>query len=176
MYMTTSNLILVGVIATSHGVRGQVKLRSFTAIPEDIEEYAPLTDKTGGRIFGITIVGHAKDTLIANIEGVSTREAADALRGTELYASTTALPALGKNEFYVRDLIGMAVKTEDGKAFGTVKHFHDFGGGQLLEIEIAGTTNTEMLHFNTTNFPVIDTKNRCITINPPEYITMDEQP
>lgn len=172
--MQPSNLVLVGVIATSHGVRGQLKIRSFTSIPEDIAAYSPLTDKTGTRIFGLRIIGHAKDTLIATLEGVTTKEQADALRGIELYASATALPALNENEFYVRDLVGMQVELENRKSFGTVKHVHDFGAGPLLEIALANGSGTEMLPFLTSIFPVIDMTKRVMTIDPPEYITVEE--
>ena len=165
---------MVGVIATTHGVRGQVKIRSFTADPEDIITYGTLWDKTGKRSFNITIASQTKDTLIASVEGVTSKEQAETLRGMELYIPSSALPAPAEGEFYQRDLIGMDVRQENDEAFGTVKAFHNFGAGELVEIALPDGEKTEMLHFTKAVFPKIDAKNKVIIIHPPEYIAADE--
>src|SRR5277367_5357467 len=101
-----SRLIPLGVITTTHGVRGQVKIRSFTADPGDITAYGPLKD-VSGRLFDITITGGTKDALIASIKGITTREEAESLRNTELLIARDALPETGKHEYYLEDLAGL---------------------------------------------------------------------
>ena len=171
-----SDLILIGAIAAAHGVRGQVKIRSFASDPENIFSFGPLFDKTGKRQFVLHPASQTKDAFIVSVEGITTREAAEALRGTELYIPRSALPSAEEGEFYQRDLIGMQVKTESGEVFGTVKAFHNFGAGELVEIALAGGDTTELLHFSKSTFPKIDVAAKTITIHPPEYITDEEPP
>ncbi len=126
--------ICVGAILGAHGVRGLVRLKSFTVRPEDIIAYGPLTDARGERCFEVSLTGRAQDVLLARIAGVTDRERAAALRGTRLYVARAALPAPEADEFYHADLIGLRAETSDGAVLGRVSAVHTFGGGDVLEI------------------------------------------
>ena len=166
--MADSRLIPLGVIATPHGIRGQVKIRSFTANPEDITAYGPLSGKTG-RVFHISIEGGAKDAFIASIEGVVTREEAEALRNTELYVPRSALPKPKKNEYYHEDLRGLKLITPGGEPYGTIAFVHNFGAGDLIAVTLP-SGEEELIAFNNTTFPEIDVEKGVATIVPPEVI------
>jgi 16S rRNA processing protein RimM len=127
--------ICVGVIMGAHGVRGEVRLRSFTDDPESIFAYKPVTDEEGKRAFTLKRKGMMKDHFIVSLKGVTDRNAAEALRGTELFVERAILPPAGKGEYYEADLVGLAAKTEDGKTLGKVLALHDYGAGTFLEIE-----------------------------------------
>lgn len=136
--------ILVGTITGAHGIKGEVKLRSFTDKPEDITAYGPLYDEAGKR-FELTVRARGKGTVIAAIKGVNDRNAAESLRGTKLYVPRTALPELGGDEFYYADLIGLRAELADGTRVGTVTGVANFGAGDV--IEIAGGKKTLDLPF-----------------------------
>lgn len=159
-------LFCVGAFAGAHGVRGQVKLKSFTAEPDAIVRYRPLTDEAGAREFQVTLVGTAKDTFVAKVEGVTTREAAEALAGTRLYAPRSALPAADEDEFYHADLIGLAAETIDGKALGKVAALHDFGAGEMLEIVGEGGKSM-LVPFTRAAVPQVDTVAGRVVVDPP---------
>lgn len=125
-----NNLICVGVITTVHGVRGNVKVKSFTRNAADFAGFGPLCDASGRRSFNVEIVGESKGVFLARIDGVTDRTAAEALRGTELYVSRDKLPETAENEFYYADLIGLTAKRR------TVK-FWD--GSKLFIISARGT-------------------------------------
>jgi 16S rRNA processing protein RimM len=161
-------LICLGIISSAHGVRGQVKIRSFTSSPQDITAYGALQDASG-RTYHLTITGSAKNALIASIKGIDSREAAGALRNVELFVERSALPAPQKNEYYQLDLIGLEVTTEDNTAFGHIIGVHNFGAGDLVEIKLP-TGKEEFLPLNKATFPVIDIKNKKVVIAPPEFI------
>ncbi len=127
--------ICLGVIAGAHGVRGLVRVKSFTEAPEDLTAYGPLTDEAGARSFDLTVTGRAKDALLASLEGVTDRDQAQALKGTRLYVLRAALPALDEEEtFYHADLVGLAAEDRDGRPLGRVRAVHNFGAGDLLEV------------------------------------------
>ena len=165
--MREDRKICVGMISGSHGVRGLLRLRSFTAIPEAISDYAPLTDETGKRRFEIEIKSTAKDFFIVQIEGVKSREDADALRGAKLFVSREKMPKTGKEEYYEADLIGLPVKDKSGNDFGSVRSIHDYGAGVFLEI---GTSKESafMLPFRDAFVPKLDLKEGLIVIDLPE--------
>lgn len=169
-----SPLIKLGVIAAPHGVRGQIKIRSFTAIPEDLTAYGPLSDVTGERHFSIKIQGQTKDSLIASLQGVTTREQAEALKGTSLYIPRHAMPEPGEDEFYYEDLIGMSVSLADGAPFGKVKAVHNHGAGELLEI-LKTDGSREEFAFTHRNFPVVNTQKREMTLELPEIIEAEDK-
>jgi 16S rRNA processing protein RimM len=127
--------VLMGAIAGAHGVRGMVRVKSFAAEPRAIAAYGPLEDRAGTRRFTLAIAGGADDLLIAAIDGVSTRDEAERLKGTELYLARDALPAPDADEFYHADLVGLEVRLKDGRRFGRVRAVHEFGAGDSLEIE-----------------------------------------
>lgn len=131
----TRDRLCLAAIAGAHGVRGLVKLKTFTEVPESVAAYGPLSDEAGRRSFSLTLKGKAKDLLLAAIEGVETREAAQALRGTRLYVERSRLPEPeDPEEFYVADLIGLAAETAAGERLGRISDVADHGAGPILEV------------------------------------------
>ena len=126
--------ILVGEIGRPHGVRGLVKLKSFTSEPASIATYGPLTDATGARRFVLTWKGDG----VAAIEGIADRDAAQRLTGTKLYVERDRLPQTEEDEFYLSDLIGLSAVTEAGQPAGTVKAVEDHGAGAFLVLTQEG--------------------------------------
>lgn len=133
----TANLILVGRVAGAFGVKGEVRITSFTAEPAALLGYGALKGADGSPALTLTSGRPAKGGLVARAKEVETREQAEALRGLQLYIPREALPEPDEDEFYVADLIGMTAVTADGEALGVVKTAHDFGAGDLLEIQPA---------------------------------------
>ena len=126
--------VCVGALAGAFGVRGEVRLKSFCVPPEAIADYGPLWTEDGARSFRVTLTRPVAGALGARIDGVATREAADALRGVRLYADRSALPALPEDEFYHADLIGLAAHDPGGVLLGRVKAVLNHGAGDLLEL------------------------------------------
>ncbi len=126
--------VALGAILGAHGVRGLVRVLSFAAEPAATVAYGPLEDE-GGRRLSVTLRGGTKDALIAEIDGVTTREAAERLKGTRLFVAREALPEAALEEFYHADLVGLEVKLRDGTGFGRVRAVRNFGAGDCLEIE-----------------------------------------
>jgi len=162
----TSNKVLVGEIVAAHGIRGAVKLKSYTADPAAIADYCPLTDQTGRRSFRLKVVGMAKTTPIAEVEGVRDRNAAEALRGTRLYVDRDRLPPTEEDEFYHADLIGLPVATVAGEPFGKVLAVYDFGAGDMLEIRMPDGRVVHM-PFTKAAVPVVDVRGGRIVVDPP---------
>jgi len=173
--MNPNHKICVGMIMSAHGVRGLVRLRSFTEDPETLLEYKTLTDESGKKEYAFRIKTAAKDFFIAEIDGVKNKEEADALRSTKLYVPRAALPKTKKTEYYESDLLGLAAQDIVGKSFGTVRAVHNYGGGPFLEI---GTNKTDsfMLPFTDACVPKVDIKAGMVTIAPPEGWLKDEKP
>ena len=169
---TARDKVCLGVIAGAQGVRGQVRVKSFTAQPEDVAAYGPLMDRAG-RPFKLRATGMTRGLVVASIDGVTDRNAAEALRGTELFVERGRLPATEDDEFYHADLLGLAVAAPDGSAIGTVRAVHDFGAGDMLEIALAegGTTVVPFTH---ACVPEIDLAGGRVTVCMPE--TVDTNP
>lgn len=161
-----NNLICVGVITTVHGVRGNVKVKSFTRNAADFAGFGPLCDASGRRSFNVEIVGESKGVFLARIDGVTDRTAAEALRGTELYVSRDKLPETAENEFYYADLIGLTAKTSDGKILGRIKAVYNFGAGDMLEIDGV----EDFVSFSQKNVPDVDLKNKTVTVCMPQSV------
>lgn len=127
--------VCLAVVVGAHGVRGLVRLKTFTEIPESVAAYGPLTDESGERQFRLQLKGQVKGVLLAEIEGITDRDAALALRGQCLYVAREALPPPSDpEEFYHADLIGLRVENLEGTYLGEVRAIHDFGAGDLLEV------------------------------------------
>jgi 16S rRNA processing protein RimM len=150
--------VLVARFGAPHGVRGEVKLWSFTEDPLAVTEYAPLT-AADGRTFEIESLRPAKDFLVARVAGVNDRTAAQALRNIELYVARERLPEIDEDEtWYVSDLIGLAALAPDGAQVGTVTAVHNFGAGEVIEIAPAGGGPTIMLAFTESAVPEVNVK------------------
>ena len=165
-----SQRVCLGAIAGAHGVRGQVRIKAFTEIPEDLTAYGPLSDEAGRRSFKVSLVGQSKGTLLARIEGVGDRNAAEALRGTRLYVARDALPPPEDEEtFYHADLIGLLAETAEGEALGRVRQVHNFGAGDMLEIAPDGKGPVRFLPFTKAVVPEVDLAGgRLLVVPPPE--------
>jgi 16S rRNA processing protein RimM len=163
--------ICVAQIGAAHGVRGEVRLKAFTEDPLSVARYGPLETEDGARRFEIETVRPAKDMLVARLKGVSDRDAAERLTNIRLYVPRERLPKPADDEFYHADLVGLAVVTADGAPFGTVKAAHNFGAGDLLEIEPAAGGLTRMLPFNEKVVPIVDIAAGRIVVAPPDEIS-----
>jgi len=159
--------VCVGAIAGAFGVRGEVRLKSFCAEPEVIAAYAPLYTEDGSRSFGVTLGGTIPNGFSARLSGVSTREEAEALRGTRLYAERARLPSLPDDEFYHADLIGLEVLDTGGTVLGRVSAVLNHGAGDLLEVQRSGAASV-LLPFTRAAVPTVDLTARRIIADPPE--------
>ncbi len=160
--------VCVGVIAGAFGVRGEVRLKSFTAEPSDIAAYSPLSTEDGGQSFSITLTRPVKNGYAARLGGVSTKEQADALRGTRLYVPRDRLPTLPDDEFYHADLIGLEVVDTGGATLGRVKAVLNHGAGDLLELQAPGHSTTVLLPFTRAAVPTVDLGAGRIVADPPD--------
>jgi 16S rRNA processing protein RimM len=166
--MAAGARICLGQIGAPHGVRGEVRLRSFTAEPEAITSYGPL-ETEDGRVLEIESMRPAKDCFVAALAGIRDREAAERLTNVRLYVPRERLPEIaGTDEFYHADLIGLAVVGRSGEKLGTVVAVHNFGAGDLIEIRSGAANKTEMLAFDAANVPAVDLAAGHIVIDPPE--------
>ncbi|WP_019170848.1 ribosome maturation factor RimM [Pseudaminobacter salicylatoxidans] len=151
------NPIQMAVIGAPHGVRGELRVKTFTGDPLALGDYGPLFSKDG-RAFEVIDIRPAKTVVVVRFKGVNGRDAAEALNGTELFIDRSALPDDGEeDEFYHADLIGLAVKDETGAAVGKVTAVQNFGGGDILEISHAGRKGV-LVPFTETAVPEIDIK------------------
>lgn len=149
-----SDKICVAAISGAFGVRGEVRLKSFTADPDAIADYAPLTTEDGTRSFELAITRAIKNGLAARLTGIDTKEAADALKGTRLYAERDRLPSLPDDEFYHADLIGLTVLDTGGAEIGRVRAIHDHGAGDILEV--TSTSGEVLVPFTRAAVPTVD--------------------
>ena len=159
--------VLIAQIGAAHGVRGEVRLKAFTEDPMSVARYGALETEDGTRRFEIEAVRPAKDMLVARLKGVADRNAAEALKNLRLYVARAKLPKPADDEFYYADLVGLAATTADGASFGTVKAVHNFGAGDLLEIEPASGGATLLLPFTEATVPAIDLADRKLVVAPP---------
>lgn len=159
-----SDKICVGAIAGAFGIQGEVRLKSFTAEASDIAGYGPLTTEDGSRSFTVTLTRPVAGGLGANLSGVKTREQAEALRGTTLWAPRSALPSLPDDEFYHTDLIGLEVVDTGGQVLGRVHAIFDHGAGDILEVT---GKQTLLLPFTRAVVPTVDLAAGRIVADPP---------
>ena len=160
--------VCVGAIAGAFGVRGEVRLKSFTSQPDDIAAYSPLWTEDGKRMFTVRLTRPVTGGLGARLSGVDTREAAEALKGVTLWADRDKLPVLPDDEFYHADLIGLAVYDTGGVLLGKVRAIYDHGAGDILEIFGPGRKQTLLLPFTRAFVPTVDLAAGRIVADPPD--------
>jgi 16S rRNA processing protein RimM len=160
--------ICVARIGAAHGIKGEVRLWSFTADPAAVADYGPLESEDGTQRFEIEAMRPAKDHLVARLSGVRDRDAAERLVNTRLYVARERLPAPEPEEFYHADLIGLRVEGRDGAALATIVGIHDFGAGDLLELRPLGGGGTVLMPFNAQTVPEVDIAGGRIVIDPPQ--------
>jgi 16S rRNA processing protein RimM len=166
--------ICVGIVTGPHGVGGAVRIKSFTARPEDIAAYGPLADETGRRRLELRLLGAAKGVLIARLPGIEDRNRAETLRGLRLYLPRSALPQPEAEEYYHADLIGLEAVLRGGTPLGRVRAVHDFGAGDTLEVERNGAPPV-MVPFTRAVVPVVDIEAGRLVIEPPPGLLDDSQ-
>ena len=168
--------ICVARIGAPHGVRGEVKLWSFTADPLALKDYGALESEDGEARFTIEAIRPAKGHLVARLAGVSDRDAAARLTNMQLYVPRERLPATEPDEFYHADLIGLAAVDVGGAVLGTVIAAHNFGAGDLLELQPASGGTTVMVPFTETAVPLVDIAGRRIVVDAPAGTFPDGDP
>ena len=162
--------VLLGVVAAPHGVRGLVRIKSFTEDPMAIGTYGLLSDETGKKAYRVEVLSAARGTVLARIEGVADRTAAEALRGLRLYVERDALPDPGEREWYEADLIGLPAVGRDGRNWGKVVAFHDFGAGAVMEV-----SGGVMLPFTDEAVPEIDVEGGKVVVDPPAGLLAESE-
>lgn len=174
----TGDRVCLGAFAGAHGVRGVVKIKSFTEDPEAVASYGPLSDEAGTRVFALSLCGTAKGVLLARVDGIDDRDAAQALKGVRLYVDRAALPEPEDDSFYHADLIGLPVFDAEGGpddgAIGRVTRIGDHGAGDVVEIRREGPDGrgrTLVLPFTRAVFPVVDIRAGRVEVRLPGEVT-----
>jgi 16S rRNA processing protein RimM len=165
--------ICVARIGAAHGVRGAVKLWTFTEDPLAVRHYGPLTTKDGTRQFEVTHAREARDHLVATLKGIATREEAERLNGVELYIARDKLPETDEGEYYHADLIGLAAVTAADVPIGRVIAIHNFGAGDIIEIAPPHGA-TLLLPFTNAVVPTVDLAGGRVVIELPPEIDGDD--
>lgn len=166
--------VCLGRASGARGLKGEVRIRTFTEDPLAIGSYGPLEDEAGERSFEIEKVTAAKEGVIARLKGVTSREDAEALKGTEFYVARDRLPdPLDDSEFYHADLVGLVAVSADGAALGTVVAVQNYGAGDLLEVRPATGGNTVLVPFTQEIVPDIDRDAGWLLMLPPDGIFDD---
>jgi 16S rRNA processing protein RimM len=165
--------ICIARIGAPHGVRGAVKLWTFTEDPRAVEHYGPLMTKDGARQFEIASAREAKDHLVATFKGIVTRNDAEKLNGIELYVPREKLPATDEDEYYHTDLIGLAAVNTADEPLGRVVALHNFGAGDIIEIA-PPTGATMLLPFTNAVVPTVDIAGGRVVIELPQEIEGEE--
>ncbi len=173
--MAIAAQICIARIGAAHGVRGAVKLWTFTEDPLAVKDYGPLTTRDGARQFEVATARAAKDHLVATIKGVDTREDAERLNGIELYIAREKLPATDDDEYYHADLIGLAAVNAANEPIGRVHAIHNFGAGDIIEIA-PPQGPTLLLPFTNAVVPTVDLANGHVVIELPKEIEGDDVP
>ena len=162
----SSGRLAIGAIAGAHGVKGQFKVKPFTAAPRDIAIYGPVW--AGDRQLTLSVMGMtANGMVIVRAAEIYDRETAAALRGTSLEVDRKALPDAGGDEIYHADLIGLAVETVAGDSLGRLVALHDFGAGEIAEVK-PPKGPTLMLPFDPAFVPEIDLATRRAVLVVPD--------
>jgi 16S rRNA processing protein RimM len=175
--MSNAGRVLLGVITGAHGVRGEVRLKSFTSSPEAISSYGAVMLGDSGREVTIKGLKPARGEFIAALDGVGDRTTAEGLKGSLLHVARDRLPPVEEGEVYVSDVIGLPVYRKDGSLLGEVAAVTDFGAGDLLEITSSDRRGSILIPFVTAMVPEVDIANRRIVVDPPEgLIEAQEQP
>ncbi|MBT8472951.1 MAG: ribosome maturation factor RimM [Marinicaulis sp.] len=164
--MTKSERVCLGAIAGAHGVRGDFRVKYFTEAPENVAAYGPVETEDASRTFTLKFIREAKgEFAIFRAPEIKSREDAEAFKGARLYVSREVLPKPNEDEFYLDDLVGLKVVTENGEASGEVNAVYNFGAGDLLEIKnVPGRKGLHLIPFTRENAPKVDIAAATIVI------------
>lgn len=173
----TKSRICLGAFAGAHGVRGDVRIKTFTEAPENIAAYGPVETEDGARRFALALVRILKDDIaLVRAPEIRNREEAQALAGTRVYVARAALPPTQEDEFYLDDLVGLLAVSEAGAALGTVTALHNFGAGDIIELSGGpGEKPALLLPFSKATAPLVDLENRRIVIAAAALATEDDE-
>ncbi len=161
-------LVLVGLFGAAVGLRGELRLQSFTQDPLAIADYGDLTDVAGARIFAIEALREGgKGALVARVKGVSDRNGAETLTNLEIYADRARMPAGDEDEYYISDLIGMTAVDSLGEPIGVIVDAPNYGAGDILEVAPVGGGETLLFPFTRAVVPDVDLIARRVTIVAP---------
>lgn len=163
----TGNLLLMGRIGAAHGIKGEVRIQSFTEDPMALVSYGPLETNRPGLVIRILAARTTTNVLVARIEGVNDRNAAEKLNGVELYVDRALLPEPDEDDYYHADLLGLRAQLADGTALGTVAAVPNFGAGDILEIRDERTGDTYLYPFSKAVVPEVRLKDGYLVIAPP---------
>jgi len=163
-------MVCVGVVAGARGLKGEVRIRSFTEDPANLAAYGPVWDKAGERSFRLRVTGLSKGQILAIVEGIADRSDAEALKGQELYVPRDALPEPEDEEYYHADLLGLRVELAEGSSragefLGRVRAVHDFGAGSMIEVD-GGPAGALIVPFTRVAVPLVDVAGGRIAIVP----------
>ena len=160
----------MGRVAGAFGVRGEVRLTAYTEDPLALAAYKTLLRQDGSPGLTVTQGRSAKGSLVCRCPEIETKEQADAMRGLRLYVPRACLPEPDEDEYYLTDLIGLAVETPEGAALGTIKSVQDFGAGDILEITPAEGGATWYLPFTREAVPAVNLAGGLVVAVKPEEI------
>ena len=160
----TSARVCLGVIVGVKGLRGEVRVKSFTEDPADVAAYGPLATEDG-RTLALTVSGAAQGAVTARIKGVIDRNGAEALKGLKLYVARDALPAADEGSYYHADLVGLAAELVSGEKLGTVVGVYNFGAGDMIDVAMDGG-RSELVPFNDDTVAAVDLESGVLRINP----------
>lgn len=169
------NKVCLGAIVGVHGIRGEVKVKSFSDDERHLTRYGLLSNESGDQTFDVKIMGHSKELLRVKIKGVDDRNTAETLIGTGLYIKRDLLPDLAEDEFYHTDLIGLEAKNTSGEVVGTVNAVYNFGAGDLIELKMSEDGRLEMLPFTKAFVPTINIKEHFIIVEMMQFAEDDEE-
>lgn len=164
--MPGAGLVCLGEVVGPHGVKGALRVKSFTAAPRDLVAYGPLCDASGKRRFVLALIGESRGALIARIEGVDDRDAAERLRGVRLHVPRAALPEPEPDSYYHADLIGLRVVDMAGRALGAVRAVLDLPAGTVIEIG-RDDGGELLLAFTKATVPSVDLDAGVMVVDPP---------
>ncbi|WP_439544333.1 ribosome maturation factor RimM [Hyphomicrobium sp.] len=167
--------VLLGHIAGAHGIRGAVLVRSYTAEPDGIARYGPLETEDGRTRFVLSVEGATAKGLICRVEGVADRTRAETLKGTALYVSRDRLPPPEEGEYYHADLIGLAARTDEGAALGTVVAVLNYGAGDILDVRPDGASRTVLYPMSGDVVRRVDVAGGVIVLAPPEEVDAGDE-
>ncbi len=160
--------MLLGAVLGAHGIKGEVRVKTFTLNPENLGRYGPLETKSGRQLAVASVRAIKANEAIVAFEGIDDRGAAEGLKGQELRIARAALPRTDPDEFYPADLIGLDVADRSGKPLGKVLALHNFGAGDIIEIAFLDG-KTDFVPFSADTVREIDLASGRIVVElPPE--------